>query len=309
VHYLFDESGQLLGEYDGTGKAIQETVYLGDLPVAVLMPTATTQQTRTANIYYVYADHLQTPRVLTRSMDNKMVWRWDNADPFGVYQPDENPSRIGVFIYNPRFRGQVFDRETNNHYNYFRDYDPQTGRYVQSDPVGLDGGVNTYAYVGGDPIGFSDPLGLERITSQDKWQPPMNSKSAECPPEKCKHTVTLHTGGVCPPDDTMCPLAMNAAGIAPPYGYSTIKLDVVCLAKLGIGVKGTGAAAGTIAGKYVPGIAARGASAAGAPLLGAYAGAAGTTIAEISSGPIGIAASVLGAVSFLAKECECKDGK
>jgi RHS repeat-associated protein len=85
--------------------------------------------------------------VLTRAVDNQMVWRWDQADPFGMMPPDENPSRLGMFSYDLRFPGQVFDRETNSHYNYFRDYDPQTGRYVQSDPVGLKAGPNTYAYV------------------------------------------------------------------------------------------------------------------------------------------------------------------
>ncbi|MDL2357604.1 MAG: RHS repeat-associated core domain-containing protein, partial [Pseudomonadota bacterium] len=160
VHYVYDESGRLLGEYDGAGKAIQETVYLGDSPVAVLKPAAITQQAGTTDVYYAYADHLQTPRVLTRPSDNKMVWRWDSADPFGLNQPEENPNRIAIFTYNPRFPGQIFDRETNNFYNYFRDYDPQTARYIQSDPIGLSGGINTYTYVEGNPVNQVDPLGL-----------------------------------------------------------------------------------------------------------------------------------------------------
>jgi RHS repeat-associated protein len=49
-----------------------------------------------------------------------------------------------------------YQAETGLNYNYFRDYDPQTGRYLESDPIGLDGGINTYAYANGDPLGTFD---------------------------------------------------------------------------------------------------------------------------------------------------------
>ena len=96
-------------------------------------------------VYPIYTDHLNTPRVITNQA-NQIVWEW-KTDTFGAGAANENPSGLGVFSFNLRFPGQYYDAETGLHYNYFRDYDPSVGRYVESDPIGLDGGINTYAYV------------------------------------------------------------------------------------------------------------------------------------------------------------------
>ncbi|WP_211444599.1 RHS repeat-associated core domain-containing protein [Collimonas humicola] len=165
--YMYDSASHLIGEYDANQQVIEETVYLGSLPVAVLKQATTgtgSSQSTATNIYYVYADHINTPRVITQATDNQMVWRWDNADPFGLQPPDENPSSLGAFAYNQRFPGQLYDKETNNFYNINRDYDPQQGRYVQSDPIGLGGGVNTYAYTNANPMSNTDATGLSATT-------------------------------------------------------------------------------------------------------------------------------------------------
>jgi RHS repeat-associated protein len=154
-YFVYDEAGHLLGEYDGTGALIQETVWLNDTPVATLRPNGAS-----VSLYYVHTDHLNTPRRVSRPSDNVIVWRWD-SDPFGTTAANEDPDGDSVlFAYNLRMPGQYFDAESGANYNYFRDYDPYTGRYIQSDPIGLGGGINTYAYVGGNPVGYSDPTGL-----------------------------------------------------------------------------------------------------------------------------------------------------
>ncbi len=113
-----------------------------------------------SSVYTIDTDHLNTPRAV-RSQAGTTIWRWD-SDPFGDLPPNDDPDGNGLrFSFPLRFPGQYFDAETGLHYNYFRDYDPRTGRYVQSDPIGLAGGINTYTYVMANPLSRIDPRGLD----------------------------------------------------------------------------------------------------------------------------------------------------
>jgi RHS repeat-associated protein len=150
TYYVYDDTGLLLGEYNSSGTAIQEFVWLDGLPAMILTPSAN---------YYVHPDHLGTPRLVYNAA-GKIIWRW-NSDPFGATAANEDPDGDKVkFTFNLRFPGQVFDKESGLHYNYFRDYDPSIGRYVQADPIGLKGGWNVYGYVGGNPLSKIDLFGL-----------------------------------------------------------------------------------------------------------------------------------------------------
>jgi RHS repeat-associated protein len=119
--------------------------------------------TAATKLYFIENDHLATPRRIT-DMAQQLVWRWDLEEPFGLTQAQENPSNLGAFEFNLRFPGQYWDRESNLHYNDHRDYDPQRGRYIQSDPIGLAGGINTYGYAEGNPLSLVDPRGEAGLT-------------------------------------------------------------------------------------------------------------------------------------------------
>ncbi len=117
--------------------------------------------------YYVHSDHLATPYMLTDNTQ-QVVWRMENQTPFGEGQINSDPDGNGERIeFNLRFPGQYFDSETGTNYNYFRDYDPSLGRYLQSDPIGLAGGLNTYGYVYQNPLKNIDPTGLVAIGNCD----------------------------------------------------------------------------------------------------------------------------------------------
>ncbi len=117
---------------------------------AVLFAGPTVQP---ANLLYVHADHLGSPQKMTTP---SQAIAWDGVfDPFGEEVP-----LTGLAAMPLRFPGQYADDETGFSYNYFRDYEPRLGRYLQSDPIGLSGGINAFMYVEGRPVQETDEFGL-----------------------------------------------------------------------------------------------------------------------------------------------------
>lgn len=143
-YFVYNESNQLIGEYDSSGNVINEYIYFGLRPVAV---------NNSGNINIVHSDYLGTPRYVMDNSNN-LLWKWENADPYGSNLPQ------GTLEFNLRFAGQYYDSESGLHYNMFRTYDPSSKRYMQSDPMGLNAGWNTYSYVGRNPLNGFDPMGL-----------------------------------------------------------------------------------------------------------------------------------------------------
>ncbi|MCU1752682.1 RHS repeat-associated core domain-containing protein [Pseudomonas sp. 6D_7.1_Bac1] len=158
--FLYGPSGQLLGEtlFDIDGKKLtsQYYVWLDGLPLGgVSVNYDATGALASSTPFYIHSDHLNTPRIATNASQHT-VWQW-KSDAFGAGEAS------GSLTLNLRFPGQYYDAESGLYYNYFRDYDPETGRYVQSDPIGLSGGLNTYAYVEGNPLKYVDPTGQSAL--------------------------------------------------------------------------------------------------------------------------------------------------
>jgi RHS repeat-associated protein len=143
VEQVYDLAGQVLGIYK-SGAPLEEIVWLGALPVGTIQGGAA---------YSIAPDHLGAPYKIVNS-SNAQVWFWDH-DPFG----NGAPTAAAGFSHRLRFPGQVYDAESGLHSNGQRDYDPRLGRYVESDPIGLDGGINTYAYAKNNPVNSVDPSG------------------------------------------------------------------------------------------------------------------------------------------------------
>jgi RHS repeat-associated protein len=175
MSYLYDEDGTLIadtltGGATTTWGQSARYIYLptasGPMPVAAIYGT---------KHYAIQSDHLNTPRRLVQS-DDQVAWQWAYS-AFGDEKPTVAKTRfanadlsqsfgsttVAAVTFNLRYPGQYFDQESGLHYNYHRSYSATTGRYTQSDPIGLDGGWNRYSYVGQNPISNVDPSGLAAV--------------------------------------------------------------------------------------------------------------------------------------------------
>jgi RHS repeat-associated protein len=147
--FHYDLWGHIIAETNQTGQLLAEYVYLGDQLLAMIKPGELA--------YYFHNDHLGTPQVLTDG-NGSIAWK-------AVYTPFGEAVISIATVENPfRFPGQYDDPETGLHYNYYRYYNPPIGRYITTDPIGLEGGINLYLYVQANPINRIDPLGLHWLS-------------------------------------------------------------------------------------------------------------------------------------------------
>ncbi|QQQ01289.1 RHS repeat domain-containing protein [Lysobacter enzymogenes] len=158
TYTLYDEAGHWIGDYDSTGAARQQAVWFDDAPVGVVVGSGGAQA-----LHHVQPDHLGTPRAVIDPSRNVAVWTWDaKSEAFGNSPPNQDPDQDGTaFVFDMRFPGQRLDVVSGLFYNYHRDYDSSVGRYVQSDPIGLTGGILLYGYSWSSPLINSDPFGLQ----------------------------------------------------------------------------------------------------------------------------------------------------
>jgi RHS repeat-associated protein len=182
----------LLAVTNASGANLREYIYQGSTLVGYI---------NAGVLVYVHNDHLNTPQVIT-AQNQSVLWMAD-YEPFGKVKLNSN----NTISFGARFPGQYLDSETGNYYNYFRDYDPSIGRYLQSDPIGLNGGINTYAYVGGNPVKYFDFFGLI-------WMPNPNVKPDGLNTVACDGSGAVTTVFDNPNNkDWKCPAIQECRGI------------------------------------------------------------------------------------------------
>lgn len=224
--YHYDLAGHLITEANAT-QTLSETIWLDDMPLAMITRRHPEIQndalddllnpdgaigsiapdspaTPAMELFYIHSNHLNAPQVLT---DASQAIVWDATyDPFGEITLDTE-----LLTQKHRFPGQFAD-DTGAYQNWFRDYDPSLGRYLQSDPIGLQAGLNTYAYVGGNPLSYTDPLGLRPC-------PPGTSSDPNC---------QIYGPDDPDPNEGKCVTAQCAAGLTPAPSELRTQEEIEC---------------------------------------------------------------------------------
>jgi RHS repeat-associated protein len=169
--YHYDVFGRLISETTDGSQPSRDYAWADGVPIAQInhwVPLSGMLQRAHCSVgadgkidwvTYLHTDGLGTPRIGT-DVAQTVVWR-DDGEAFGESTPTQSVSSEAFPVYvNLRNPGQYFDQETGLFYNWGRYYNPQTGRYISHDPIGLRGGFNPYAYVGNSPLLYIDPSGL-----------------------------------------------------------------------------------------------------------------------------------------------------
>jgi RHS repeat-associated protein len=150
--FAYDEQGHLIGEYTSTNH--RDTIWLGDIPVATIDIAGTTN-----TVNYITADQLGTPRAVSNSAGTT-IW---SLPYVGNAFEELSPTSTNGYVLNLRSAGEYYDAESGLNSNGYRTREPATWRFLQSDPMGVAGGISTYAAVGNNPLSYIDPLGLATV--------------------------------------------------------------------------------------------------------------------------------------------------